>query len=103
MPAQNTHVLPAEHINTGENENMCVFCALLQNNIKTVNSLKYCKVIWDVTMLMSLESSKHSNHNQFYASLSPADGHVQVYYMYYCQSKAAEQKSVPTPNVFKQY
>lgn len=54
-------------------------------------------------MLMSLESSKHSNHNQFYASLSPADGHVQVYYMYYCQSKAAEQKSVPTPNVFKQY
>lgn len=52
---------------------------------------------------MSLERSKHSYHNQFYASLSSAERQVQVHYIYYCQSKATEQKSVSTPNAFKHY
>lgn len=52
---------------------------------------------------MSLETSKHSNHYQFYAFAFCRKTDLGIHYIHYCQSTAREQKSMSTPNVFKHY
>lgn len=78
----------------------CVFFALLLNSIKTMNSSKYCKVIWDVTML-NVPWNKLTFQPQPVLCLPVFCRLTGLGILYYCQSKATEQKSMSTPSVFK--